>query len=689
VQLQTNDTVLNLILLAGDVQIPFLNQIVIILGLSILVIYLFQRLNLPAILGFLATGMIFGPHAIGLARAGEEIEILSEIGVVLLLFIIGLEFSIKSLMSIKRIVLLGGALQVGLTIIGTTGIGLLLGVEANTAVFMGFLFALSSTAIVLKMVQEKGLMKTPQGRISLGILIFQDIIVVPMMLLTPILSGNADNVALDLAILAVKFVIVILMVYFLARYLVPRLLHEIARTRSRELFLITIIVICFAVAYVTSLMGLSLALGAFMAGLCISESEYSHQATGLIIPFREIFTSFFFVSIGMLFDLSFLVDHFFIILGMAVGVFVLKFLVLVASVRALRYPLKTGFVVGFTMFQVGEFAFILATVGINNGLIADEMYQYFLAVSIITMAATPFTIGFADKIAGKIMASPVGRLEVDNLSELPQYDDTYIEKLKSHLIVVGYGVNGKATAITAREAGIPYVIVDMNADSVREARQKGEPIMYGDASNDHILEQIHVHKARVAVVAISDHDGAIGIVSAMRSICQTVHIIVRCATIAQSEELLQAGASEAVSEKFETSVEVFARTLNQFLVSNEEIDKYINIIRDQTYHGVHSNYHVYKRNAIDFHDIGTVSLELDKACPFSEKHLCDAPMLQEHRLRVSGIVRNGKYITDIDGDTMMQKGDLVIVFGRKTDLENFNEVWEERTAEKMQEGAAA
>jgi CPA2 family monovalent cation:H+ antiporter-2 len=668
-----------MILLASEVEIPFLNQIVVILGLSILVIYLFQRMNLPAILGFLATGMIFGPHAIGLARAGDEIAVLSEIGVILLLFIIGLEFSIKSLINIKKIVLLGGFLQVILTIMVTTGVGIILGLDANTAVFMGFLFSLSSTAIVLKMIQEKGLMKAPHGRIALGILIFQDIIVVPMMLLTPILSGNGGNVVFELLFLVFKFAIVILAVYFMARYVVPRLLHEIARTRSRELFLITIIVICFAVAYFTSLMGLSLALGAFMAGLCISESEYSHQATGLIIPFREIFTSFFFVSIGMLFDLGFLIDHFFIILGFTVGVFLLKFTVLVVATKALRYPLSTGLLVGFSMFQVGEFAFILATVGISNGLITDELYQYFLAISIITMAATPFTISYAERFTGKMMASPFGKLELSKLSEQPAYAEDYFESLKNHLIIIGYGINGRNTARTARKAGIPYVVIDMNADAVREARKNGEPIMFGDASNDHILEQVHVHKARVAVVAISNHDATIAIVSNIRLTCKTVHVIARCSTLAQSEELLHAGASESVSEKFETSVEVFARTLNQFLVSTEDIDKYITIVRDDSYRGVHSNFHVYKRDAIPINEMHTVSLLLGSSCPFSDQHLCEAPLLGENRVRVLGIFRNQRYLTKLDGDTMMEAGDQVVLIGRKNDINNFMEDWEERS----------
>ncbi len=671
-----------MILLAGDVQIPFLNQIIVVLGLSVLVIYIFQRIKLPPILGFLATGIVFGPHALGLAQAGEEIEILSEIGVILLLFIIGLEFSIKQLVSIKKIVLIGGFFQVGLTIFATGSLVYLLGFELNMAVFVGFLFAMSSTAIVLKMVQEKGLMRSPQGRIALGILIFQDVIVVPMMLITPILSGQDGDVVTSLLVMVAKFIFVIGLVYISARYLVPRLLHEIARTRSRELFLITIIVICFAVAYVTSMLGLSLALGAFMAGLCISESEYSHQATGLIIPFREIFTSFFFVSIGMLLDLTFLKDHILIILACTVGAFLLKFVVLVVTTLILKYPLKTGIIVGFYMFQIGEFAFILSATGMQYQLIDQATYQYFLSISILTMAITPFMFDYAEKFAGRLMKSPMSRLDpnkqtVDETIEADMFDD-----LRSHLIVVGYGMNGKNLARVARKAHIPYVIVDMGADAVREARLKQEPIIFGDANNGHILEMLHVYRARVAVVAISEHDAALGIVANMREICKTVHIIVRCNTVAQSEELMHAGASETISEKFETSIEVFARALNQFLVNEEEIDQFVDLIRKDTYSSIRSSFHVYKRNMVELNKVTTRTLVLGQRCPFSNKHLCEAGLLEDNRVRVLGILRHGKLIKDLDGDSMMVEGDEVILFGRDTDLRNFIEEWEAASAEK-------
>ncbi len=669
-----------MIILASGVDIAFLNQIVIILGLSVITIYLFKRFKLPTILGFLVTGVLFGPQAMKLAESVTEIDALSEVGVVLLLFIIGLEFSIKSLVSIRKIVLLGGTLQVFLTILAVAGISIGLGLPANKAFFIGFLLALSSTAIVLKILQERGMMRSPHGRIAIGILIFQDVIVVPMMLLTPILSGQEAHIWQSLALLAAKFTFLIILIFILARYLVPKLLHEIARTRSRELFLITIIVICFAVAYMSALMGLSLALGAFMAGLCISESEYSHQATGLIIPFREIFTSFFFVSIGMLLDLSFVIHNFLPVVGLTLAACAIKWLVLVFASSVLRYPLKTGFLVGFSLFQVGEFAFILSATGLEYGLLDMVNYQYFLAVSILSMGATPFLISASEKLALGLMNTRVGALDLGkNGPKMPSAPDDELESLDSHLIIIGYGVNGKNTALTAKKADIPYVIIDTNAEAVREARLNHEPIIFGDATSHHILELTKVYKARVAVVAISEYEASLNIIANIREICTTVHIIVRCKTITQSEALLQMGASEVISEQFESSIEVFARMLSQFLVNTKEIDSYIDYVRDESYTGIYSGFHIYKRNAVELNEVVTKTFILGQKCPFSEKHLCEAVMLDDHRVRVLGIIRNSEFITHLDGDTMMYPGDEVIVFGREGDLKQFIKEWEEKT----------
>ena len=393
------------IVLAASVEIPLLTDITIILGASVLVIFVFQKLKLPTILGYLMTGILAGPYALGLIDASHEVEVMAEIGVILLLFIIGMEFSLKSLAAIKKSVFVGGAAQVGLTTVATALLAWWFGFAMNAALFLGFVFSLSSTAIVLKLLQERSEVNSPHGKIALAILIFQDIIVVPMMLLTPILSGQAGDVGAVVVELLLKVGVVIAVVLVGARYLVPILLHEVAKTKNRELFILFVVVICFAIAWGTSEMGLSLALGAFLAGLVISESDYSYQATGFIIPFREIFTSFFFVSIGMLLDVSFLVDNLLVVLGLLLLVSVAKAGIAGVAALLLNYPVRTAILTGLTLFQVGEFAFILSEVGIEYQLLSEATYQYFLSVSILSMAITPFVIQNSEKITKAFTAS--------------------------------------------------------------------------------------------------------------------------------------------------------------------------------------------------------------------------------------------------------------------------------------------
>ncbi len=652
-------------------EIPLLQDIVILLGLSVLVIFLFQRLKLPTILGFLATGIIFGPHGFGLIHASHEIEILSEIGVILLLFIIGLEFSLASLAKIKKVVFIGGASQVLLTIGAVLLCMIAIGFSFNESLFFGFLVSLSSTAIVLSLLQSMGMMNSPHGKIALGILIFQDIIVVPMMLLTPMLAGEGGNIWVELGLLVAKAAGVIVAVLIMARYLVPKLLHAIVKTRSRELFIISIVVICFAVAWATNMLGLSLALGAFMAGLTISESEYSHQATGLIIPFREIFSSFFFVSIGMLLDVTFFYQHIGIILLATAAVFLLKFIVLVISAKMLKFPLRTSLLSGFTLFQVGEFAFILAAVGMSYGLLRQEPYQYFLAVSILTMAMTPFVIQSSDKLSMMLLSKSHARKVKMNGGN--KDIDEVSGNLSDHLIIIGYGLNGRQMAQIAKHAGIPYVIIDINTDNVELGKANGEPIFFGDASNPYMLEHLHVYKARVAVVAISDPPATRKVVASIRNICNTVHILVRSRFLTETNEFLKLGASEVISEEFETSVEIFTRVLHQYLVPEGNITKYVQAIRKENYEMMRPFFNGNTNLGLpDWRDLKVTSLRVET----SNKEIVDVP-LSEAKLRnrfgisVMAIYRNDEVIKVIDPSAHLEKGDLVYVFGSPEAINEF------------------
>jgi monovalent cation:H+ antiporter-2, CPA2 family len=631
--------------------IPLLSEVVIILGFSVLVILIFQRLKLPTILGFLLTGVLIGPHGFSLIQATHEVEVLAEIGVILLLFVIGLEFSLKSLMAIKKTVFVGGSVQVFATI-GVTALSFYLTGQALTSsIFMGFLFALSSTAIVLKLLQESGAINTPHGKISLAILIYQDIIVVPMMLVTPLMVGDGGNLGEVILILTGKALAVILIVILGARYIVPRLLYAVARTKSKELFVLTVVVLCFSVAWMTSIAGLSLALGAFMAGLIISESEYSHQATANILPFREIFTSFFFVSIGMLLDVQFFVSHLGWVLLFASMVMVAKGLIASMAALVLRYPIRTVLLTGLALFQVGEFAFILSKTGLEYNLLSDELYQYFLAISLMTMAATPFVFKYSDQILSVLVKTPLPK----NFSRI-MYNPKSVSEAEheeydfnDHLVIIGYGINGKNVAKAARFANIPYVILELNPDTVRDERANGEPIYFGDATQESILTHINIQLARVVVVAISDPEATKRIIVSVRSISQKPHIIIRTRFIQEMADNYSLGANEVIPEEFETSIEIFSRVLSKYLVPQDEVEQFIEQIRQGSYRMFRPLAHNGDTGVAPIQipdiEISTLKVSSDNN-EVVGKTIADCRLRQRYHVTLLAIKRNEVYLTD-------------------------------------------
>lgn len=658
-------------------EIPILQDVVIILGLSVAVIYLFQRLQLPAILGLLITGMIAGPNGLVLVNAVHEVEVMAEIGIILLLFIIGLEFSLKTLASLKKAVLLGGFLQVALTIGIVFGLAIVWDFPWRQALFMGFLVSLSSTAIVLKLLQQKGEHNAPHGRIALAILIFQDIIVVPMMLLTPLLSGQEQAGQASIWVLLLKAIVVVVAVLYGASYLIPRILRAVALTRNRELFILTVVVVCFSVAWATSQAGLSLALGAFLAGLIISESEYSYQATGIVLPFREVFTSFFFVSIGMLLDIGFFVNHLGVILLLAAVVVVVKVVVISISVAVLRYPRRTVLLTALSLFQVGEFAFILAAIGLQYGLLDASLQQYFLATSILTMAATPFIVDKAGVLSLWWMkkALPDHLTLSGRMATLPTAgSEAPKEDLRDHIIVIGFGLTGRSIALAAQRAGIPYIVLELNPANVEQARREGIPVYFGDATNEVVLEHLKVYEARVAVITINDPTGARQIVQHIRSICQTVHLIVRTHYVSDMDELYRLGANEVIPEEFETSVEVFTRVLNKYLVPQDEIDVFVQSVRTHHHQQLRpeASWEAAPLAGLDMPDLNVVSFKIQATDrDLQGKSLQEANLRSRFGISVVAIQRNEAYLTDLGPETSILAGDCVFMMGSAAALADF------------------
>lgn len=651
-------------------EIPILQDIVIILGLSIFIILLFQKIKVPSLLGFLLAGIIAGPYAFNLISSQHEVELLSEIGIIFLLFIIGIELSLKGLASIKNTILIGGGLQVGGTILFTALLGYFIGMPLNTAIFLGFLFALSSTAIVLKIFQEKGEVTSPHGRVAVAILIFQDIVVVPMMLLTPLLAGKSDNILETLGILLVKIIGVCFLIYLLAMYVVPRVFEMVVKTKNRELFILTTIVFCFAVAWLTSSVGLSLALGAFFAGLIISESDYSHQATANVLPFREIFISFFFISVGSLLNLNFFFNNIIWILLLVITVILLKMLIIALTVFILKYPARTILLTVFSLFQVGEFSLLLSTVGLENDLLPQNVYQYFLAISIITMGLTPFIMNYSQEIAYfliKLPLPPTVRKRLDNVKKANRPEQVVMEELTDHLVIIGYGINGQNISKAAKNAKIPYVIVDLAPESFEKAKQAEEPIIFGDATNPVILKHVHAHEARVVVIAISDPGATKKIINAVRDFSQTAYIIVRTRYVKEIEENVRLGADEVIPEEFETSIEIFSRVLRKYLIPHDEIQNFINHLRSSDYEmlttikeGPHTP--AYQHLNIPNKEIVTLTAQQGPNSVIG-KTIQESGIGANYRIIVLAIKRDTHYITEITPETKIKQGDLLFLFG--------------------------
>jgi len=561
-------------------ELAFLKTLFIIFGVSAFVVFVLQKLKVSSIVGFLIAGVALGPHGSGIIREVREVELLAEVGVILLLFMIGLEISLKSLKRIRSTIIGGGFSQVFLTFLATAAIAYPFLGKLNASLFTGFLVALSSTAIVMRMLFDRAEMDSPHGRLSMGILIFQDLCVVPLMLLVPILAGNQGSFV-QVSWTLFKSAAILFIVIFGARWLVPNLLHQIVHTRSRELFVITIILLCLGTALLTSELGLSLALGAFLAGLVISESEYAYQAISDILPFKDSFNGLFFISIGMLMNLKFLSENLFVIVLAVFFILLLKTSTGFFSVHLLGHPVRVSLQTGLHLAQIGEFSFVLAMAGKSAGLITENLYQLFLSASVCTMVLTPFILRASPRISSWMSSKKL--LERLDRMRKKAAREGFPSRREGHVIIIGFGLNGRNLAEVLKESSVPYVVLELNNYTVLEMKKKGEPIFYGDGTSPEILHKLGIATARMLVVAISDPSSTRRIVQVARKENARLYIIVRTRYTAEVEDLLKLGANEVIPEEFETSIEIFAKVLHHYQVPKNVLIEQIEKIRSGSY----------------------------------------------------------------------------------------------------------
>jgi CPA2 family monovalent cation:H+ antiporter-2 len=650
------------------IEIPVLRDIVLLLLASLPIVFVCGRLRLPTIIGYMLTGVVIGPSGLGVIGDVHAVETLAEIGVVLLLFTIGLEFSLEKLLAMQRVVFLGGGMQVGVTIVAAMllahwGVGL----AWPSAIFVGFLVALSSTAIVLKTYVDRAESDTPHGRMAIGILLFQDLCIVPMMLFLPLLSGqrtaNLWYILKTLGLAAGS----VLLIMLLARRVFPFLLQWLVTLRSREVFVSFAVLACLGTAWLTSQAGLSLALGAFIAGVVLSESEYSHQIVADILPFRDIFNGIFFVSIGMLLSLEVLTTTWPVVLGLVALIVVGKTVLAFAAIKALGRTPRVALMAALGIAQIGEFSFVLLKVGAEAGLLEGAAYQTFLAASILTMLATPFLIALAPALGYQ-----AGRWT--GIADTPDTGAAELPPVSGHVIIAGYGLNGRNLARVLRAAGIPYRIIELNIESIRAGRKQGEPILYGDGTRREVLHAARIEAARVLVVAISDATATRRIAALAREMNPNLHIIVRTRFVSEMNGLYALGVQQVIPEEFETSLEIFARVLREYGLSRQYIQQQVEMIRREGYRLLDADCPerttLITELATVIENATTLALRLPSEGLAIGQSLRKLALRPTFGVTVVAVQRGAETTVNPDADFVLEAGDVLVLLGRPEKLES-------------------
>ena len=624
-------------------EFPILGDLLVVFGVAALVVYAFSRLKIPAVVGLLVAG------------------------VVVLLFTVGLEFSLSRLLAMWREMLLVGLPMVLGSGLATAGIARVPLGAWGPAIFVGMLVAMSSTAVVMKVMADRGELGTPHGRMAVAVLLLQDLLVTVFMIAIPLLApGPGDGASIWVSVAKGLGVVGFILVG--SRFLVTPLLHRVVGTRNRELFLIFVFLLCIGTAVLTGWAGLSLALGAFLSGLTLSESEYAHQAFSEVLPFRDTLSSLFFVSVGMLLDVRFVAQNPLLVGGVVLAVLAIKFLATAIPTLAIGYPLRVAALTGAALLQVGEFSFVLAGRGMQLGLLRPDVYQAFLAAAVLTMVFTPFSIALAPRFSDWLAGMKALNRWAGGRRPEPIEEGLGAE---GHVIIVGYGLSGQNLARVLRSVEIPYQILEMNPESVRRLHGEGEPIHYGDATRSSVLEHLGIGRARVLVVAISDPAATRRAVQVARTIAPHLHIVARTSFASEIDGLKALGADEIIPEDFVTSVEIFARVLREFDVPRNQIVDLIDRIRSGQYEALRGLQPA-RLNLLQQELASESELE---SCRVPEGSAALGQTVGELNLRavtgatLVGVRRDGQLATNPDAAFRFRPGDVALLFGDRSQVD--------------------
>jgi K+:H+ antiporter len=627
---------------------------------------LLQRLGQPLILGYIAAGVILGPHTGGLTISNtHEIELLAEIGIALLLFALGLEFSLKDLKPVKKVALIGTPIQIALTIGLGYMIGRLMGWEWKASLWLGALISLSSTMVILKTLMNQGWLGTLSSKVMIGMLIVQDLAVVPMMVILPQLNNPAVGLpALGLA--ALKAGAFIAGMILLGTRLLPGLMAHIAKLGSRELFMLAITAIGLGVGYVTHLVGLSFAFGAFVAGMVLSESDYGHQALSDIIPLRDLFGLLFFTSVGMLLDPAFLMAHLWQVVTLVLVVGIGKSLIFASIARIFNYGNVIPLAVGLGLFQIGEFSFVLARVGVSTNSIDSDLYSLVLTAAIMTMALTPIISGQTAKIYA--LKKRLFRHEPLESSNIPDAG------LRNHVIIAGGGHVGFQVAQALQHLDLQFVIIELDHHRVEQAKMAGMSVIYGDASQEIVLDAAGIKESSLLIITIPAIAVVRTAVTQAKRLNKQIEIVARAAGPDYFGLLKDVGVTEVILPEFEASLEMTRQSLLHLKVAATEVHRYSDTVRQELYKqwfDKGDDYHTLSqlRGAEHQFDLQWVRLVPDSA--IVKKSIGELGIRKKTGASIVGVVRDGKLKPNPDADFILLTNDLIAIIGSDSNRESF------------------
>lgn len=621
----------------------------------------------PLIMGYILAGILVGPYTGGITVSDvHDIELLAEIGVALLLFALGLEFSFKELQSVRRIALVGTSIQILLTTLFGMVLALLLGWDMVSAIWFGALISISSTMVVLKTLSNRGLMGTLSSRVMIGILIVQDLAVIPIMLILPQL--NNIEIGIEVLIAAgLKALVFIVGMVLLGTRLIPWVMRMVARWNSRELFLLAVTTMGLGVGYITYLFGLSFAFGAFVAGIVLSESDYSHQAFADIIPLRDIFGLLFFVSVGMLLDPSYLVANLGIILVVVTLVLIGKAIIFIILTRLFGYVNVVPLAVGLTLFQVGEFSFVLARIGLNTQSISQDLYSLILTVAVLTIILTPMVSRAVEPLYAFIRRKRrVERVMTMNFPDV---------ELRNHVVIAGGGRVGFYIAEILQKMGFPFVVIELDANRVEQCKLAGMPVIFGDASYEAVLDAGRLREARLLVITVPAIGVTRAIAEVVRRQCPMLHIVARVEGMDQLDDLYHYGIYEVVQPEFEAGMELVRQALLHMDVPITQIHHFTDAMRRERYAPLYESHPEYQTIA-QLRLAGNSLMELDwfslqPNSPLVGKTISELKIRTHTGASVVGVLRNQQLFANPEPNYRFMDGDILAILGDKHQQEAF------------------